>query len=1074
MRSAPAKTLFTVRPATGGSSLGGVAVLLAVVVVLYFGRDVFVPLALATLLSFMLAPLVIRLRRLKLPRALAITVVVAFVMSAIGAIGTVATNQIASLADNMPRYERNIEAKLRSLRDSLPSGALLDRASNMLKEAPPDQAGASEPAAGSAGLEGLRTGEDGQPVTVRLAEETTHFEVLMSVVAPVLGPFGTAGLVLVFVILILFEREDLRDRVIHLAGGDLHRTTQAINDAALRVSRYLLMQLIINATYGVAIGTGLFVIGVPNPVLWGLLAALLRFVPYAGPFIAAAFPIALSLAVDPGWTIPLLTVALFLLAELVSNNVLEPWLYGSSTGLSAVAIIAAAVFWTSLWGPVGLLLATPLTVCLVVLGRHVPQLQFLGVLLGNEPALSIEARFYQRILASDPDEAADLAALFLKEHSLVALCDEVIMPALALAEQDRQGGALNEDRERLIADAIPEILEDLIEDEDNGPVASGSSEDGATILCLAGRTQFDESAARVLAQLLEHNGMPARAVRAKDTVTGRLAELGVDRASLVCASHLHPSAISQARQLCKRLRRHGGSNLTILACLWNAAREVKPDRDAAAAVTTTADMVVTTLKEALDYAKQHAEAEITAPMEPAPVAPNEGERLDELKRFDLLDTEPEEAFDRVTSELARIFKTSISLISLIDEARQFWKSAVGLPDELAARRQSDRGTSICGHVVANNEVLVIEDVRRDKRFANNPFLKEHGIRFYAGAPLTTRSGHAIGSICVIDKKPRKLTLQEIGLLRLVADGVMTEIELRSVAKESALATDRLERWDKARQRDMQLAQAVRRILLPPRQQSGPTYLLSHGYRPRADRGADLVDVQVMPDGRAALLLGDLCGEGPSAALFTVLVKSAFAKAAQARPEPASVLAAVNVELAAVAQGNDRITALVALFDPESGTLSMAVAGHPAPIVLRDKTAREVQLRSGPPLMATLEATYHPKTVDLSTGDRVIFFTDGAVEVALEDGGLLGTAGLSQLVEETADHHGRGFVDRIMAALCSMEQDLEDDLTLVVLECKDPTVEPTISSKDTVNAGSGRPVAAGDSGGRPEGGAGTTS
>ena len=254
-------------------------------------------------------------------------------------------------------------------------------------------------------------------------------EVIQTIVGPLLAPLATAGLVVIFVIFVLLEREDLRDRFIKLAGaGDLQKSTQAINDAAARVSRYLLMQLVVNLTYGIPIGIALYFIGVPNAVLWGLLAAVLRFVPYLGPFLAALFPIALAIAVDPGWTMLFWVVGLFLMAELVSNNVIEPWLYGSSTGLSSLAIIMAAIFWTTLWGPVGLFLATPLTVCLVVIGRYVPQLEFLGVLLGSDPVLAPEERLYQRLLAGNLEEAVEMAEDYVDEHSSREFYDNVGHP----------------------------------------------------------------------------------------------------------------------------------------------------------------------------------------------------------------------------------------------------------------------------------------------------------------------------------------------------------------------------------------------------------------------------------------------------------------------------------------------------------------------------------------------------------------------------------------------------------------------------------------------------------------------
>jgi sigma-B regulation protein RsbU (phosphoserine phosphatase) len=264
---------------------------------------------------------------------------------------------------------------------------------------------------------------------------------------------------------------------------------------------------------------------------------------------------------------------------------------------------------------------------------------------------------------------------------------------------------------------------------------------------------------------------------------------------------------------------------------------------------------------------------------------------------------------------------------------------------------------------------------------------------------------------------------------------MTEVELRAMSKEAALMARRMERWDRARRHDLELARAVQRFLLPPEQHAGSTYLLCHGYRPRADRGADFADVHVAPDGGAALLLADLCGEGPSAALFAVVLKSAFARAAQRELEPASILMALNDELGVMAHSNDQITALVAIFDPAARTLTMAAAEHPAPLILRGPDARQIELQSGPPLMVERDAKYRPQKVDLSLSDRMIFYTDGAVEVAVEGGGLLGPAGLSRLVEESADHHGKGFVEALLAALADAAgHDHDDDVALLVLEC----------------------------------------
>ena len=306
--------------------------------------------------------------------------------------------------------------------------------------------------------------------------DLTPLQIAETIIGPLIDPLVTAGIVIVFVIFILLQRQDLRDRLIRLASvGDLNRTTQAMEDAGSRVAKYLLMQLVVNVSYGIPIGVGLWIIGVPYPALWGMLAMVLRFVPYIGPIIAAVLPISLAFAVDPGWTMVLWTIALFIVLELVSNNIIEPWLYGSKTGLSPLAIVVAAIFWTWLWGPVGLLLSTPLTVCLVVLGRHVPQFAFLDVLLGSEPVLTPEESLHQRLLASNPDEATENAEKYLEDHSLEQFYNEVAVPALASLERDRANGALDEDRRRAVVESMFTLMDNLSE-VDDAPAAKDVAE----------------------------------------------------------------------------------------------------------------------------------------------------------------------------------------------------------------------------------------------------------------------------------------------------------------------------------------------------------------------------------------------------------------------------------------------------------------------------------------------------------------------------------------------------------------------------------------------------------------------
>jgi predicted PurR-regulated permease PerM len=452
--------VFVPAPSSGVLTAGGVVLAIAA---LYFGQDVFVPFALAVLLSFALAPLVLWLRRLRLPRIPAIVLAVAFAGSIIGGIAFVVAGQLVQLASNLPSYQQTISAKLQSLRSTAPGSGVVGQVTETIRELSQElSAPRPDPEANLGQRGGFATGQR-TPIPVTLEPGSAQpIQVIQTVLGPLIAPLATAGLVVVVVIFILIEREDLRDRFIKLAGpGDLQTSTEAVNEAAARVSRYLLMQLVVNLTYGVPLGIGLYLIGVPNALLWGLLAALLRFVPYLGPFLAALFPVALAFAVDPGWSMLGWTVALFLTLELLSNNVVEPWLYGASTGLSSLAIITAAIFWTSLWGPVGLLLSTPLTVCLVVIGRYVPQLEFLGTLLGSDPALAPEERFYQRLLSGNIEEAVEIAEGFVDERDAAAFFEEVAIPALRQAENDRHRNTSDTNYRRIVAEGSLVVLREV-------------------------------------------------------------------------------------------------------------------------------------------------------------------------------------------------------------------------------------------------------------------------------------------------------------------------------------------------------------------------------------------------------------------------------------------------------------------------------------------------------------------------------------------------------------------------------------------------------------------------------------
>jgi predicted PurR-regulated permease PerM len=601
-------TIPTEPPRPGGRL--GSSTLMTVVVAgagLYLAREVLVPLALATLLSFMLAPALLLLRRIHIGRVPAVFIVVAGAFAIIVAFGAAITTQLGSLAQNLSSYQYNAEAKIHSLQSAFPGGGLIKRASTVLQQL--NQELTQPRPTGDAAAPGKRpvAVDKAKPLPVEIWEpEQPPIRVIKNVLSPLLSPLATSGLILLLVVVMLLHREDLRDRVIRLAGAhDLHRTTQALNDAGERVSRYLLMQLMINAGYAVPIGVGLAIIGVPNPLLWALLAMIFRFVPYIGPVVGAIFPLILAIAVDPGWSLVAWTAALFVGLELVTANVIEPWIYGSSTGLSAVAVIFSAVVWTWLWGPVGLLLSTPVTVCLVVLGRHVPQLEFLDVLLGNEAVLTAPERFYQRLLADDPDEATEQAEAFLKEAPAVAgFYDAVAMPALGLAEYDRARGALDDSHRDRVADSILTVIDNLSErvaektrgdDRVADQAAEPRRRDG-TVLCIGARGSLDEAAASMLAQLLVARAIEARVVPSGTIGPRALAKLDFAGVRMICLSYLNSSSLAHARYLSMRLRRRA-PGIAIVVGFWNLdpasarAAELQKAIGAAGFATSLSDAV---------------------------------------------------------------------------------------------------------------------------------------------------------------------------------------------------------------------------------------------------------------------------------------------------------------------------------------------------------------------------------------------------------------------------------------------------------------------------------------------------
>jgi predicted PurR-regulated permease PerM len=592
------------------SHLLTVAVAVVVIATLYLARVVLVPFGLAMMFSFLLAPVVSYLERIRFPRALAVSLVIAASIGALGFVGWTVGNQLVDVTSQLPSYKSNINNKIASLRS--PKGQGLSNATDAIVELSNELA--TEPPAGpsTGNLGATKSPSATRPLPVQVVSPPINF---LESAGSVLGPLGTAGIAIVFTIFMLIRREDLRNRFIFLAGrGRLNLMTHALDEAAHRVSRYLLLQFIVNASYGLVVGVALYFIGVPNALLWGVGAGILRFLPYIGPPLGAIFPILLSLAVFDGWTRALITAGLFVLIELAVSNFVEPSLYGAHTGISSLAILFAAIFWTLLWGPIGLVLSTPLTVCLVVMARHVPHLGFLHVILGVEPTMSPEAQFYQRLLATDHNEAKQVLDRYLKDKPLGELYDSVLIPALCLAERDRHRNELDEATEIFISQSIKELVEEIndrsIEQRDmpaidaNETAASGvhqtSHRDGAAdrtsyIVCVPVRDEADEIIGTMLAHLLEREGYRAHFLDTGTTVD-MLAQILEQRPDIVCLSALPPFAMASARRLYRGLRAQC-PDLEIVIGLWNCAGD--PDRAATRISGVAEGHVCGTLAEAI-------------------------------------------------------------------------------------------------------------------------------------------------------------------------------------------------------------------------------------------------------------------------------------------------------------------------------------------------------------------------------------------------------------------------------------------------------------------------------------------
>jgi predicted PurR-regulated permease PerM/methylmalonyl-CoA mutase cobalamin-binding subunit len=610
----------------------GVVVAVAIVATLYFARVVLIPFTLAVLITFVLTPVAKLLERMHFGRLVSTLIVVVLSFIAVGAVGWTVTQQFGQVMNQLPDYRSNIRQKLETVHWS--KNIALNNASDTMNEiskdlaAPPAHPDGSLPATTRSSTPSRQ-----RPMPVEIVKSPT---LPLESVESILGLLATFCIVVVLTFFMLIRRENLRNRLISLAGQrSLYVMTQAIDDATARVSRYLRLQLLVNICYGAFIGTCLYFIGIPGALLWGVMVGLLRFLPYIGPPLGGIMPLLLSFAIFDGWIKPLETFGLFVVTEVVVSNFIEPMLYAAYTGISSMAILLAAIFWTTIWGPVGLVLCTPLTVCVVVIGRHVPSLGFLTVLLGDEPTLTPDSRYYQRLLAMDHEEAKHVLENYLQDKPLEELYDSVLVPALSLAERDRHRDRLDQssadfiasNTRRIVAELFAERRNDLAEAVPNstaGPndaapqtesrAASTTPRRTPKIVCLPARDEADEIVATMLCQLLDRAGYAAECIPLARTLT-MVMETVQAAPDVICISALPPYALSHAKSVYSQLRAHLPEK-DILLGIWNYPGDL--DRLASRVGVAENHRVAVTLKQALSEIAAQSSSEQPASL-PEPV-----------------------------------------------------------------------------------------------------------------------------------------------------------------------------------------------------------------------------------------------------------------------------------------------------------------------------------------------------------------------------------------------------------------------------------------------------------------------
>ncbi len=606
--------------------------------------------------------------------------------------------------------------------------------------------------------------------------EPTSEEAALDWLNKILNPLAIIGIVFLFMVLILFNGKDLHDRFLKLLGGNLNIGTDALDDAGKSIGTYLRMQLLVNVTYGIPMAIGLLLIGVPAAIMWGLVAVVMRFVPYVGPIVSAIFPITLAFAVDPGWDMVLWTVALILVLELISNNVIEPWLYGESTGLSTLAIILAATFWTTLWGPVGLILSTPLTACLLVLSNYVPALGFVKTLLGSTPVLSPSERFYQRLVADEVNDAMQVANDYIcaqlpKKPSeeevarrVQMFYGEVAIPAIRIYSQGHDTDVTAEHRLRLYQGL------QFFNHAFQKAYPSKMSAEQPEVYCVGARWEIDTQISAMLAHALNLKNIAARndpdvLIQSSESGKGIVLPASI---KILCVSIFHHAPAAQIRLLKYNLTQQY-PDLKIIFATWGVTQlelldELQQRFGLEALVNNVDDLILTVETYTLDEGESWFEnLEIK----------NEKERQQALNELGLLDHRHQILYKQYIEEARQAFDVDYAQISWLNQHEMYIPISPFTSEPVATRQMCK--DSVCTHLLYQNEPLVIEDLQRDPRFPHLSELRQHHIRFYAGVPLKDKNGIALGSLCLLDKQPRQMQAEDMILLKALAQDLMATL-----------------------------------------------------------------------------------------------------------------------------------------------------------------------------------------------------------------------------------------------------------------------------------------------------------